>query len=294
MLRTKPFLKWAGGKNQILNELTSRFPPKFNKYIEPFVGGGAVFFKTIQRYGLNEYYISDINKDLISGYCIIKDNINELIKIMDEINSSYLKLTQDEKKIFYYKIRDDFNNNKNYDIKKTAQMLFLNKTCFNGIFRVNSDGKFNVPFNNIETPVFDINNLIRVSNILNKNKVYINSFDFVQCERFVDENSFVYLDPPYHNTFTSYTDVDFTEKDQIRLFEFYRLLDKKGAKLMLSSSSTNFIENLYSEYNIIKIPARRFINSNGNGRGVVDEMIITNYERKQEMGYRQIHITNIL
>ncbi len=278
--KVKPFLKWVGGKTQLLKKINNEFPDKFNTYIEPFIGGGSIFFKIVQKYGNSKkYYISDINTDLITSYKTIRDNVDEVIININNLNKTYTKLDKENQKIFYYKIRNDFNSTINNDIEKTSQMIFLNKTSFNGVFRVNSNGKFNVPFNFEESLYFDFDNLINVSNILNRSNVVINNFDFSKCGENVNEDTFIYLDPPYHNTFTTYTKHDFLEQDQLRLLEFYKSLDKKHVKIMLSSSDTEFIRKHYNNFNIKIIEAKRFINSDGNNRGNVNELLITNYKK---------------
>lgn len=309
-LKAKPFLKWAGGKNQLLDEINKRIPKEFregniNNYIEPFVGGGALFFNIIQKYNLKEYYIFDMNKDLILTYNVIKNNVSELIEILNNFKSEFSILDINNRQIFYYEIREQFNNNKikinfseyNYDwIERAAQMIFLNKTCFNGLFRVNVDDKFNVPSGNIKkTNILDRFNLEKSSILLNKSHIYYG--DFSECEHFVDNHTFVYFDPPYrplnkkdNNNGCGYTKDKFDDKEQIRLAKFYRLLDSKGAKLMLSNSDPkntniedNFFDELYSGYNIERIKARRSINHDGSKRGKINELIITNYEIKSNI-----------
>ncbi len=306
--KAKPFLKWAGGKTQLLCEINKRIPHELKKgnidnYIEPFVGGGALFFNIIQKYNLKEYYIFDMNKELILTYSVIKNNVSELIEILNNFESKFSILDIKNRQIFYYDVREQFNNNKikidfnkyNYEwIERAAQMIFLNKTCFNGLFRVNIDDKFNTPSGDIKkTNILDRYNLEKSSILLNKSHIYYG--DFTECDPFVDNHTFVYFDPPYrplnikNNNGCGYTKDKFDDKEQIRLSNFYKLLDSRGAKLMLSNSDPknidmrdNFFDELYSGYNIERIKARRSINRDGNKRGKINELIITNYEIKSD------------
>lgn len=280
MIKALPFLKWAGGKKQLLPDIITRFPSGINKYAEPFIGAGSVFLKVVQRFDINEYYISDINNDLILAYKVIKNNVNELISILKDIGLLYSKLDMEKKEKLYYDIREKFNNNRSNDIETVAWFIFLNKSCFNGIFRVNPKGRFNVPFSYNKILSIGTNNIERVSYLLNKNNIKICSGDFSDCESFVDEHTFVYFDPPYYtskNNFTSYSKGDFGKEDHIRLSTFYKLLNNKNAKLMLSNSDDEFLRMLYSEYNINTVLAKRSINSIGSNRGKVKELLITNY-----------------
>ncbi len=317
--KAKPFLKWAGGKNQLLDEFLVRFPPglktdKINKYIEPFIGGGAVFFDVAQKFNLDNYYIFDINEELVLTYKVVKNNVAELIEILKNVESKYLGLDGENRQMFYYEIRDLFNHDKSkidfseynqYWIERAAQILFLNKTCFNGLFRVNSKGGFNVPFGKYKNPsIVNEDNLDRASKILTKAQIYLG--DFTDCEPFVDNHTFVYFDPPYRplsqsSSFTSYSKDNFNDKDHIRLAKFYRLLDSKGAKLMLSNSDPknenvddDFFDELYSGYNIERVQARRAINCNGEKRGVISELIVTNYDIKVPFSKNMRHEQELL
>lgn len=316
--KAKPFLKWAGGKNQLLDEFLIRFPnglktDEINKYIEPFIGGGAVFFDVAQRFDLDDCYIFDINEELILTYKVIKNNMAELIEVLKNFESKYLGFDGENRQLFYYEIREQFNQNKikidfgeyNRDwIERAAQIIFLNKTCFNGLFRVNSKGGFNVPFGKYKNPkILNEDNLERASRLLNKTNIYVG--DFTECEPFVDNHTFVYFDPPYRplnlsSSFTSYSKDNFNDKDHIRLANFYKLLDSKGAKLMLSNSDPKnenvddeFLDELYSDYNIERVPARRAINCNGEKRGAISELIVTNYEIKVPMLSRNMEYNSL-
>ena len=294
----KPFLKWAGGKRKLFDSYLPFFPTQFQKYFEPFVGGGAVFFHIAQKFNFKKCYIFDINEELILTYKVVKKDVNILIKILKTLESEFLKLNMKERECFYYAVRDEFNENKanlnfnrynsNNWIERAAQIIFLNKTCFNGLFRVNSKGEFNVPFGKYKNPtILNKDNLKKASRILRNTQLKIG--DFTECEKFINNHTFVYLDPPYRplnqtSSFTSYSKTNFSEDDQIRLAEFYKTLNAKGAKLMLSNSDPknekpddNFLDQLYSDFKIERVPARRAINCNGEKRGAISELIITNY-----------------
>jgi DNA adenine methylase len=298
----KPVLKWAGGKGQLLNQIVEYLPKELKtgditRYIEPFIGGGALFFFVAQNYPVKEFYISDTNGELIVLYTTIQQRPGDLIKVLGDIEKNYHAQTPIEQKEFFYKIRDKYNQDRasidfsNFSadwIDRAAQTIFINRTCFNGLFRVNSKGGFNVPFGDYKNPrICDQSNLLAVSEILKR--TIIKSADFAQCEQFADENTFVYLDPPYRPlsktaSFNSYSKADFGDPEQIRLAECYKQLDQTGAKLMLSNSdpkntdATNeFFDKLYSSFNIERVRASRAINSNGAKRGQITELLITNY-----------------
>ncbi|NPA62062.1 MAG: DNA adenine methylase [Methanococci archaeon] len=286
----KPFLKWAGGKTQILRQIEENLPNdlkegKIKKYIEPFVGGGAVLFYLLQKYGFKEVVINDINEDLILCYKVIKNDVNSLIEELSSLREEFLLLNEEKRKDFYYKVRDEFNKNKNNfdEVKRVSQFIFLNKTCYNGLYRVNKKGNFNVPYGRYKNPkIFNEENLKNVSKILKNVKILQGDFEII--EEFVDDRSFVYFDPPYKplnktSYFTSYTKYDFNDNDQIKLAEFYRKLDKRGSKLMLSNSyNIEFFEKLYEGFNIKKVVAKRMINCKGSRRSNIYELLILNYE----------------
>jgi DNA adenine methylase len=298
----RPFLKWAGGKTQLLGEFSKRFPPgmkkgEITKYVEPFVGGGAVFFYLNQRFSFSHCYICDINEELILSYRVIKKSVRELIKELNTLESGYSSKNDNEKEDLYYGIRDSFNqekphiNFKRYHsgwIKRAAQIIFLNRTCYNGLFRVNMKGEFNVPFGRYRNPeILNEDNLNDVAFLLKTTRIM--SGDFTGCGRFIDDHTFVYLDPPYRplndtSSFTSYSKGGFSDSDQERLAKFFRELDEKGAKILLSNSDPKnenpddtFFEDLYSGYTIERVPAKRNISCIGTGRGEINELIITNY-----------------
>ncbi len=292
----KPFLKWAGGKGQLLKVIEKYYPfeqGNITKYAEPFVGGGAVLFDIISKYNLKEIYISDINQDLINTYRIIRDEIDELIEILSTMQEEYLPLGDDERKNYYMIKRDNFNELKVGDdiginIVKAALMIFLNKTCFNGLFRVNRKGAFNVPMGSYKNPMIcDESNLRAVSNKLQT--VTIVCGDYRESAAFIDENTFVYFDPPYRPithtaSFTAYTENLFNDEEQIELARFVDDMHRKGAKVVISNSDPknsnaedDFFDNIYSAHKIKRIEATRMINCNSEARGKIKELIISNF-----------------
>ncbi|MFX1499786.1 MAG: DNA adenine methylase [Promethearchaeota archaeon] len=267
-----PFLKWAGGKRQLLSQMYKYFPNKFNKYIEPFLGGGAVLFYLKPKFSI----IIDINKELINCYKVIKNNVKELIELLK---------THKNEKNYYYKIRaldrDKEKFNQLSNVERASRLIYLNKCCYNGLYRVNSKGQFNVPFGKYKNPNFcDEENLLSVSMILKNVKIVHGSFEF--CLEYAQKGDFVYFDPPYHpisktSSFTSYTKDNFGKDSQQKLFEVFKKLDKQGCKLMLSNSYNEYIKTLYKDYKIITIDARRDINCNAEKRGNINVLLILNY-----------------
>lgn len=297
----KPFLKWAGGKTQLLGQLEEHYPKKLieNKidiYVEPFIGSGAVFFDVIQKYDIKECFISDLNPDLVLTYNVVKFKVEELIGYLKSLQDLYQSYDIDEREKLFYEIRENFNslNINDYDkfddkaVTKAGYFIFLNKTCFNGLFRVNSKGLFNVPFGKFKNPpICNSENLRAVSSLLQNTKIYCG--DYQECFSYVTENTFVYFDPPYRplnptSSFTAYTG-EFNDKHQIELAQFYtKLACEKNALLMLSNSdpknhdeNDNFFDDLYSSYNIYRVFAKRAINSKGSSRGAITEILVTNY-----------------
>ena len=291
----KPFLKWAGGKGQLIDEIEKFYPfdKKINKYAEPFIGGGAVLFDILNKFELEKIYISDVNKELVNCYIVIKENVHELIKKLKKLEDEFLVRGKEERKIYYYEKREKFNKlkleNNNEKINRATLMIFLNRTCFNGLYRVNKKGLFNVPMGDYKNPkICDEENLINVSNKLRNVEIIYG--DYRKSYDFIDENTFVYFDPPYRplnqtSSFTSYTEYIFGDKEQIELSEYFRILNKKGAKLLLSNSdpknvdiNDEFFDNLYKEFDIKRIEASRAINSKGSKRGKVTEILVNNVE----------------
>lgn len=244
----KPFLKWAGGKGQLLKEIERYYPfadGNITKYAEPFVGGGAVLFDILSKYDLEEVYISDINAELINTYRIIRDDIDALIEMLYAMQNDFIPLDTDNRKAYYMEKRERFNDlkvngNENINIEKAALMIFLNKTCFNGLFRVNKKGLFNVPMGSYKNPMIcDENNLRAVSEKLQR--VTIVCGDYRKSADFIDESTFVYFDPPYRPitdtaSFTAYTENLFNDEEQIELAKFVDDMHRKGAKVVISNS----------------------------------------------------------
>ncbi len=292
----KPFLKWAGGKGQLLKEIEHYYPfgdGRITKYAEPFVGGGAVLFDILSKYDLSEIYISDINAELINSYHIIRDDIDALIEMLYTMQNEFIPLDTESRKIYYNEKRERFNDlkvNGNEDINtlKAALMIFLNKTCFNGLFRVNKKGLFNVPMGAYKNPLIcDEKNLRAVSEKLQN--VTIVCGDYRDSANFIDENTFVYFDPPYRPitetaSFTAYTENLFNDKEQIELAHFVDDMHKKGAKIIISNSDPknsnaedDFFDNLYSAHKIKRVEAARMINSQAQARGKIKELLISNF-----------------
>ena len=278
MLKGKPFVKWAGGKRQIIDKLLELVPNDFNTYYEPFVGGGALLFELSP----NKAVINDSNIELMNVYQCIKDE-NKYKKMCLELNNHEKKHSEE----YYYEIRNkdrDKNKfNKMIDYKRAARTIYLNKACFNGLYRVNSKNEFNVPSNRKDKiKTYDKENLSIIHSYLNYNKIDILSTDFEEAVKTAKKGDFVYFDPPYDSetsTFNSYTEDGFGKEEQIRLSNIFKELDKRGCYVMLSNHNTKLINELYKDYNIHVIKAKRNINSNGNKRGKVEEVIITNYEK---------------
>lgn len=297
----KPFVKWAGGKSSLIPQLTKYFPielknGQIEKYVEPFVGGGAVLIDILQKYNIKEAYAFDINKDLINCYNAIKYKVEDLIQELDKKEKEFLALENDDRQKYFYNIRTEYNSyilNNNIDVKRASEFIFLNRTCFNGLYRVNKAGKFNVPCGKYKNPTICDSNNLRNLSILLKNVIFEYE-DYRKSESLVDENTFVYFDPPYRplsvtSGFTSYTKEDFNDENQKELANYYNKLNSKNAKLMLSNSNPkntnindNFFENIYKGFNINEVSAKRMINSNARGRGEISELLITNYEEQSK------------
>lgn len=288
-----PFLKWAGGKRQLLPLINKNLPGelklgKVHTYIEPFVGGGALLFDLMQKYKFENIIINDYNTDLINLYKAIKEKVDLMIEKLSVISNEYLELDNERRKRYYYNIRESYNNTSSGNIEKSVYLLFLNRTCFNGLYRVNSKNKFNVPHGRYKNPaILNEEKLLDISESL-KNVTILND-DFIIIEEYVDSKSFVYFDPPYRplndtSNFTSYSNNGFNDDEQIRLAKYFDSLNKKGAKLMLSNSdpknidiNDDFFDELYGKYNISRVDAKRAINSNSDGRGKITELLVTNY-----------------
>lgn len=296
LLPIKPFLKWAGGKGQLLSQIQELYPfgdTKIKRYAEPFIGGGAVLFDILSKYELDEVYISDINAELINTYRAIRDDVDGLINFLKPMEEKFIPIEIEERKEYFYKQRDRFNElkskeNNTVDFEKAALMIFLNKTCFNGLYRVNKKGLFNVPMGGYKKPtICDEKNIRAVSERLQN--VNIVHGDYKQSESFIDSNTFVYFDPPYRPitesaSFTAYTEYDFNDKEQIELAEFVNKINDKGAKIVVSNSdpkntdeNDDFFDEIYSSHSIKRVDASRMINSNGAKRGKIKELLISNF-----------------
>ncbi len=289
----KPFLKWAGGKSQLLPEIEKRIPFFQNDdftYIEPFIGSGAVFFWMLNNFpNIGKIVINDLNTDLINVYQQIKLNIESIISHLQNLQKEYHLINENEdlKKAYYYKKRRLFNSRTSDKIVQAALLIFLNKTCFNGLYRVNKSNEFNVPVGSYQKPaILDVVNLRRVSHSLQR--VVIRSVDFEQILDECDEKSFIYFDPPYKplnitSSFNSYSNHEFNDNEQIRLKEFCDNLNENGHKWLLSNSDPvnkkgiHFFDELYKDYTIERVKASRNINSKGYKRGKLNELLIRNY-----------------
>ncbi len=265
-------VKWAGGKRQLLDQLDPLFPKKFNNYIEPFIGGGAVALYILDNYNPKKAFLSDINNELINCYQSTHEQVDELIEILRKYKKKHSKEV-------YYKVRAE-DPELMSKLSRAARFIYLNKTCFNGLYRVNSKGQFNVPIGSYKNPeVFNELELNQISKLLKKATLKCQSFEKVFKD--AKKGDFVYFDPPYYplnkSSFTKYAKNDFLENEQKQLFELFKKLDKKGCFIMLSNSDTKFIKDLYSDYNIHFVSARRMINCNGANRGKINEVVVTNY-----------------
>ena len=291
-----PFVKWAGGKTQLLPEIRKHYPQQIKKYCEPFVGGGAVLFDVLQRCQPEEVLINDINAELINTYLQIKNNCEVLIKKLSEFQQKYKVSAMEENKTFFLENRKRFNElklhsstaeNESENLEKAALFIFLNKTCFNGLYRVNKKGEFNVPFNNAKNPLIcDSENLKLCSKLLQNVQMTVG--DYSSCQTFIHEETFVYFDPPYRPltqtaAFTSYSENQFSDKEQIELGNFINDISAKGAKILASNSDPknvnaedNFFDDLYSNFEIERVSASRMINSNSKKRGAVSELLVMN------------------
>ncbi|MEH2027437.1 DNA adenine methylase [Nostoc sp.] len=264
----RPFLKWAGGKSRLIQQYIPYFPKSYKNYYEPFLGGGAVFFYLQPSAAI----LTDINAELINTYCCVRDHVEELIFILKEH-----KIQHD--KDYYYSVR---NNSSGTDIEKAARLIYLNKTCFNGLYRVNSQGKFNVPLGRYKNPNICAEVLLKAaSEALSTSK--IKQTDFADVLNYAtSSDDFIYFDPPYYpvsetSYFTAYSRYRFAEEQQVQLKDVFEKLAERGVKVMLSNSDCEFIRNLYRSFNIYTISASRAINSNAKKRGKITELLVTSY-----------------
>lgn len=269
---TYPIVKWVGGKRQLMFELIKNMPKSYNRYFEPFIGGGALFFELQPE----QAYISDMNEELINLYSVVRDNVYELIKDLSKHEVS---------KEYFLEIRN-IDRTEQYtelsDVERASRFIYLNRTCFNGMYRVNSQGQFNVPFGHYKNPrIIDENNLLNCSELLKKTE--IKCADFSEILTKVKKGDLVYFDPPYvplneTSSFTSYTKDGFDIDMQFKLRDVCDELDSMGVKFMLSNSDTKLVNNLYANYKIKKVFASRQINANADGRGKITEVLVRNYD----------------
>ncbi|HEX2471691.1 MAG TPA: DNA adenine methylase [Nitrososphaera sp.] len=269
------FLKWAGGKLQLIEQFENLFPHNFRNYYEPFIGSGAVFFYVKSKLKPNKVILSDTNEELINCFVVVRDKPSELVE-------SLLKHRKKHSKEYYYAVRS-IKSDRLDNVNRAARLIYLNKTCFNGLYRVNSEGQFNVPFGDYENPsIFDKNILFQASQLLQD--VHLQVMSFERVLDFADKDDFVYFDPPYipvskTSSFTRYSKSNFSVKEQKRLSEVFGLLDSRGCFVMLSNSDHALTRELYRDYekNTVIVRAKRMINSIGSRRGAINELVVTNY-----------------
>ena len=282
MIKGKPFVKWAGGKRQIIDKLKKYVPDEFDTYYEPFIGGGALLFELSPKKAI----INDSNEELMNVYECLCDE--EKFKKMCGVLNHY---ETEHSEAFYYDIRNKDRNKNSYNrlscYTKAERTIYLNKACFNGLYRVNSKNEFNVPFGKkLKVNTYDGGNLITVSNYLTMNDIKILCVDFEDAVKSAKKGDFVYFDPPYDSdtsTFNSYTEDGFGKEEQRRLAKVFKELDAKGVYVMLSNHNTSLVNELYKDYHMHLIEAKRSINANGKKRGKVEEVIITNYENDRSI-----------
>ena len=289
----RPFVKWAGGKSQLLDVIRLKYPANIKRYCEPFLGGGAVLFDIIATFQPEEVLVNDINKDLINTYKQLQKHCDDIIEQLNRLQAEFWSTWQNQRREMYLQLRDEYNSlevgqNSEENLRKAVLLIFLNKTCFNGLYRVNSKGQFNVPMGSYDRPLIcDPRNLRHCSALLQN--VRITCDDYASTIGFVDHETFVYLDPPYRPisltaSFTAYNETVFTDREQRELAAFVDSIASKGAKIVLSNSdpkNTNpfdsFFDDLYSRYIINRIDAKRMINSKASKRGTLKELLICNF-----------------
>lgn len=289
----KPFVKWAGGKSQLLPEIRKKYPKTIKKYCEPFVGGGAVLLDILANFQPEEILINDINEELINVYKQVRDNSDSLIFQLRKIQEIFWNADIENRKSIYLEKRACFNNiimngDIQSELEKAVLFIFLNKTCFNGLYRVNSKGIYNVPMGSYKKPVIcDEESLQFISGLLQN--VEIRCGDYSQCYDFIDDSTFVYIDPPYRplsetSSFNSYTKYKFGDEQQIELGKFIEEISNIGAKFVASNSdpknidkNDDFFDIIYKKFKIDRVKATRRINSKGSNRGSINELLICNY-----------------
>ena len=296
----RPFLKWAGGKRQLLSEIEERLPENlgdYDTYVEPFIGGGAVMFHLLHKHNFDRVVALDINAELILCYKTLQTDVEKVIAELRKLRDLYPGHGEHEKrKAFFYGVRDEWNASvgdvlslkKSDQVKRTAQTIFLNRTCFNGLFRVNSKGHFNVPIGGYKNPkILDKGNLKNVSKYIES--VEFHHIDYKGAKEYLGKKTLVYLDPPYRplttsSSFTAYSKSGFNDENQVELAKFCRILHELNVSFMLSNSdpknadaNDDFFDILYSEFKIERVDANRAINSKSSGRGKISEILVRNY-----------------
>jgi DNA adenine methylase len=272
-----PFVKWAGGKGQLLLELNKMIPSQFNRYFEPFLGGSAMFLHLASKNMISAAYLSDTNEELIKAYVVVRDRVGELIEVLNQHQKEYDKNPSE----YYYRLRDEIQPIN--DIEIAARFIALNKACFNGLYRVNQNGKFNVPMGEYKKPLIcDSRNLKNASSVLRRSNAEIQCVAYREMLLKAETNDFVYLDPPYDpvsytSDFTAYTPNGFGRENQEQLAKVFRKLLDRGAFVLLSNSDTLFIRKLYSDFNIKEVDVQRAINCKGSKRAGHKELLISNY-----------------
>ncbi len=293
MAKAKPFIKWVGGKTQLLDTIEANLPADFaqrvDTYIEPFVGGGAVLFWLLQKYpNIKTAIINDINPNLTTTYEVVRDFPNELVATLSQIQEEYIPLTEAERKEYYLTKRDLFNTKSLDKIQTAALFIFLNRTCFNGLYRVNGKGFFNVPFGRYANPkICDAETIFADSKLLQR--VTILTGDFIDTKTYITPTTFIYLDPPYKplsetSSFNSYAKETFDDAEQIRLQQFCDCINAMGADFILSNSDlkgkdpeNSFFDDLYQHFNIQRVWASRMVNANATKRGKLTELMVSNF-----------------
>ena len=287
----KPFIKWAGGKSQLLEEIRKKYPAVIDRYCELFVGGGAVLLDVLANFQPKEVLINDINPELTNTYIQIRDNAEKVISMLSGMQEVFWNMDNEERKEYFYAKRDRFNElikEAASTVEKAALFIFINKTCFNGLYRVNGKGFYNVPMGAYKKPpICDAENIRLISGLLQSVEVWCG--DYSECAGFIDNNTFVYIDPPYRplsetSSFTSYAKTEFDDEQQIQLGHFIEKISYKGAKVVASNSdpkntdeNDNFFDDIYKMFTINRVAATRMINSNSKGRGTISELLICNY-----------------
>jgi len=307
MKQARPFLKWAGGKSQLLTTFRRFYPPELTSggirtYVEPFLGSGAVFFDVVQNYRITSALLGDINEELVLCYRVIQKDVHVFMDVLHGYKTNYLRRGPDRRKAYFYEIRSAYNRKRHtidhsrYSeswVQRAAQLVFLNKTCYNGLFRMNSKGEFNTPAGSCGNPsIYDEENLLRVAELLQIAE--IRRLHFAELGRAVGQHTFVYFDPPYRPltksaNFTAYSTFQFQDRQQIELATLYRKLAGREARLMLSNSDPrnadpedDFFDRLYRDFFLHRVTAKRMINSDKTKRGRVREILVLNYRVSQK------------